>query len=317
MNPFDNVASSFKNLFDYVVSSFKDISFADVIDILVVSMFVYVLIHFLKETRAAQFIKGIIFFIILWLLAGFLNLYATHHIINSLLEFGFFAVLILFQPEIRSMLERVGRSGFKSLSFIKSTESGMSKDAKTIEMITAVVSAVSKLSLSKTGALIVIERETKLGEIIKTGSVTDAKVSASLLRNLFFPNSALHDGAVIIRDNRIYAAGCILPLSEKEMDSDLGTRHHAAVGITEVSDAIAIVVSEETGIVSVAANGDIVRRITPEKLSSLLRESLLVSEDNGENKGFVRSIADAIKKKRSDNTSKPDKNHEITEDDEQ
>lgn len=292
------------NLFDYVVSSFKDITFVDIIDILVVALFIYILIHFLKETRAAQFIKGIIIVIILWQAAGILNLYTTHYIINSLLEFGFFAILILFQPEIRSMLERVGRSGFKGLSFIKSSESGMSKDAKTVEMITAVVSAVSKLSLSKTGALLVIERETKLGEIIKTGSVTDAKASVALIRNLFFPNSALHDGAVIIRDSRIYAAGCILPLSEKKMDSDLGTRHHAAVGISEVSDAIAIVVSEETGIVSVAVNGEIVRRITPEKLSSLLRESLLVTDDDGENKSFVKSITDVFKKKRSDGVNK-------------
>lgn len=294
------------NLFDYIVSSFKDITFIDIIDMLVVSFFVYVLIRFLKETRAAQFIKGIIVVIILWQAAGVLNLYATHHIINSLLEFGFFAVLILFQPELRSMLERVGRSGFKSLSFIKSTESGLSKDAKSIEMITAVVSAVSNLSLSKTGALIVIERETKLGEVIKTGAITDAKVSAPLLRNLFFPNSALHDGAVIIRDSRIYAAGCILPLSEKQMDSDLGTRHHAAVGITEVSDALAVVVSEETGIVSVAANGEIARRITPEKLSSLLRESLLVTTDNSENKGLVKNIAGKLKKKRSVGETKSD-----------
>lgn len=286
------------DLWGYMIQSFREIQPADILDILVVSVFAYIIINFLRETRAGQFIKGIIVFFVIWLLSDFLNLYTTHTIINTMFDFGVFAILIVFQPEIRSMLEKVGQKGFKGFHLINSDQAKQQMDSRTLEMISSITDACKDLSATKTGALIVIERDTKLGDVINSGTVVEAMPSSNLIRNLFYPKAPLHDGAVIFRDGMVYAAGCFLPLSTQQMDSDLGTRHHAAMGMSEVSDAVVVVVSEETGIISVAVNGNLTRRLSPDDLSVLLKKYLLTSE---EKKEFLGGI---IRSKKTDKEEK-------------
>ncbi|MBS5737099.1 MAG: diadenylate cyclase CdaA [Clostridiales bacterium] len=263
------------NFSDYFASVVSNIEITDIIDILLLSIFIYVILKFVRETRAAQFLKGIALLFILWFLTSIMHLYAVHSILNLILESGIIAIIILFQPEIRSMLEKFGRRGFKTFSSIGEIGILRDKDNKNISMIQAIVSASKNLAITKTGALMVIERDTKLGEIIKTGTEIDAEPTDSLILNIFYPNTPLHDGAMIFRDGRILAAGCFLPLSSAAMEDNLGTRHHAALGVSEISDAVVVIVSEETGIISIAVNGKITRRITPDSLSDILKDFLI------------------------------------------
>lgn len=276
------------NFWDYIISIITNIKFSDIVDILLLSIFIYVILKFVKETRAAQFLKGIALIFVLWFLTSWFELYAVHSILNLILSSGIIAIIVLFQPEIRSMLEKFGRRGFKAFSNIGELVLEKNEDSKNVAMINAITAATTNLAITKTGALMVIERDTRLGDIIKTGTTVDADASAPLLLNIFYPNTPLHDGAVIFRDGRILAAGCFLPLSSTSIEDNLGTRHHAALGVTEVSDAIVVVVSEETGIISVAVDGKLKRRITPDSLSDLLR-SYFVSEVE-EKKDILKTI---------------------------
>ena len=261
-------------IFDLIISTFKSIQILDILDIAFVSFLIYLILKFIRDTRAAQFIKGLLLVLILWQVSQMLSLDASYFILNSILDFGILAMIILFQPELRSILERVGRKGFTRISSFGPTNDRRQRDQKTTELINAVVDATTNLAITKTGALIVIERDTKLGEIVKTGTVVDAAPSASLIMNIFYPKSPLHDVALIIREGRLLSAGCFLPLSNSPMASDLGTRHHAALGVSEISDAVVVVVSEETGIISIALEGKMNRRITPDALTTLLRKYL-------------------------------------------
>ena len=276
------------NFWDYLISIITNIQFSDIVDILLLSIFIYVILKFVRDTRAAQFLKGIVLIFILWFLTSWFKLYAVHSILNLILSSGIIAIIILFQPEIRSMLEKFGRRGFKAFSNLGDLVITKDGDSKNLSMIHAIASATTNMAITKTGALMVIERDTKLGDIIKTGTIIDADPSASLILNIFYPNTPLHDGAMIFRDGRILAAGCFLPLSQANMEDNLGTRHHAALGVSEISDAIVVVVSEETGIISVTVDGKIKRRITPDALSALLK-SYLVSETE-EKKDILKTI---------------------------
>ncbi len=276
------------NFWDYMISIITNIQFSDIVDILLLSIFIYVILKFVRETRAAQFLKGIVLIFILWFLTSWFKLYAVHSILNLILSSGIIAIIILFQPEIRSMLEKFGRRGFKAFSNLSDLVITKEGDSKNLSMINAIVSATTNMAITKTGALMVIERDTKLGDIVKTGTTIDADPSSSLILNIFYPNTPLHDGAVIFRDGRILSAGCFLPLSSANMEDNLGTRHHAALGVSEISDAIVVVVSEETGIISVTADGKIKRRITPDALSSILK-SYLISETE-EKKDILKTI---------------------------
>ena len=222
------------------LSRIASIGWMDIIDILVVAYVVYKLIQFARETRAGQLLKGIVLLVILTQLSGWLQLNTVNYILLNAMQVGVLALVIVFQPELRRALDKMGRSRFSNI-FKPDTNADYSID----DMIGAIKEAAGSLSLSKTGALIVIERETKLGEIIHTGTTIDAEVSAQMLENIFFPNSPLHDGAVILKKGRIAAASCYLPLTNDDsLNKQLGTRHRAAIGISETADCVAIVVSE-------------------------------------------------------------------------
>lgn len=243
----------------------------DIFDIALISVIFYIAIKFIRDTRATQLLKGISLLIILLLLTNWLGLTGTHYILNTFLEFGVLALVIIFQPELRSALEKIGRKGvFRIFSCSGHIlENSEDEKAAAIELLCG---AISRMSVTKTGALLVMERQTKVGDIIKTGTVIDANISTEIITNIFFPKAPLHDGAMVIRDFKIAAAGCFLPLSTKRVDSDLGTRHRAAIGMSEISDAIVIVVSEETGIISVATDGFLKRNYTYNSLKEYLTD---------------------------------------------
>lgn len=257
-----------------------------IIDISVVSWVVYKLIILVRETRAWQLIKGILLILIATELSRLLGLKTIYFILSGLLSVMAIGAIVLFQPELRRALEQIGRSRFKDI-FIFDEENSRIQVTAVIEEI---VKACSELSAKYTGALIVIERETKIGEIINTGTQLESHVSSELLINLFVPDTPLHDGAVIIRDNRIKAAACFLPLTDNpNLSKELGTRHRAALGITEVSDSIAVVVSEESGKISFALNGGLTRNLTTDTLRKALNKNLLDHEAHGRRLGKWRA----------------------------
>lgn len=247
--------------FKYIFSYFANFRFWDfvrvVVDLGIVTFVFYELIKICKDTRAWQLIKGIIFMLLFSYVCDLLSLNTIAYILNYIIGFLGIALVIIFSPEIRKMLEQLGRSKL-GLSLLLNPDQKSDTRIVTKLMIDNVVAAAQNMSLSRTGSLMVIERETKVGEYINTGTRIDSEVSASLLINIFVPNTPLHDGAVIIRNNRIVAGACVLPLTDRQnIDSDLGTRHRAAIGITDVSDAVVVVVSEETGQISLCDNGKI------------------------------------------------------------
>lgn len=252
----------------------------DVLDIVIVSFIIYNLIKIMRETRAEQLVKGIGIILIAFAVSSIFNLKMLNTLFTSFFQFSVLAVLIVFQPELRSALEHIGRS--KIGKYWNGLTAATMEEEKTRQVrrcINSVVEVANNFQKSKTGALIVFERRTKLGEIIDTGTIIDAEPSVPMIGNVFFNKAPLHDGAMIIRDGKVHAAGCILPLTKNNsISSDLGTRHRAALGISENSDAIVVVVSEETGTISIAKNGIISRNYTRETLSMTLEEELIPKE---------------------------------------
>ena len=254
-------------------NQFRTISFIDIIDILIVAYIIYRVMKLLKDTSAERLIKGIIILVGIMLLASMLHLTMISWLLQQALNVGLFAIVVVFQPELRRLLEQIGKGNFSRLI--------VPADApdEVASMITATVSACADMSRTKTGALIVFERRERLGEIISTGTMVDAAPSAELIKNIFFKNSPLHDGAMIVRAGRVCAAGCVLPLSgNQSLSRDLGTRHRAAVGMSESADSVLVVVSEETGSISVAIGGMLKRHLSPDMLRKLLENELLDSE---------------------------------------
>ncbi|MBQ9783015.1 MAG: diadenylate cyclase CdaA [Clostridia bacterium] len=251
-----------------VIETVKQISVLDVVDILLLTLILYFIYRFVRDRRAGKLLLGVACVLILSLLSDALDMPATRFIFGDFRQIGVIAVLILFQPELRSVLEKVGGT---SLSGIRTITADPKDSSSRSAEIDAICTAASELARDKTGALIVIERSTKLGEYIKSGVTVDASLSPHMLRNLFFNKAPLHDGAVIIRSGRICAAGCFLPLSTKEdINKDLGTRHRAAIGMSECSDAIVIVVSEETGVISLSVDGNLERNYNYNSLKQAL-----------------------------------------------
>lgn len=247
-----------------MVNSVRNISISSVMDILVVSYILYKGYMLIKETRAEQLLKGIILIIFLIPISSFFHLVMLNWILTKTLTIGVLSFVIIFQPEIRRALEHLGRTAFNDKHILQDEEV-MEK------VVTEIVNSVDNLSKSKTGALIVIEQITGLGDIINTGTKVDAIVSAALLENIFVVNTPLHDGATIIRNDRIVSAGCFLPLTNNnDLNKKLGTRHRAAIGISENSDALIVVVSEETGTISFAVNGKLIRNYTKDRLKKIL-----------------------------------------------
>ena len=251
---------SFLNIF---FQNVKMLRIRDVLDIIIVAYVIYKGVKLVSETRAVRLIKGIVILVIVMQLSGWLQLNAVNFILVNTMEVGLLAIIIVFQPELRRALEKMGGS---SISKIISDQ-----EAENDGTIKQIVNAANHLSASKTGALIILERDTNLADVISTGISIESVISSQLLENIFVPNTPLHDGAVIIGDDKIKAAACVLPLSEsKEISSELGTRHRAAIGLAEVTDCISIVVSEETGRISVASNGYLTRNVTTDELTNIL-----------------------------------------------
>ncbi len=249
----------------YLQELILNISINNIIDIVIVAFAFYKLFMLIRETRAEQLIKGIVLLLVATKLSQWLELYTVHWILQNTVTVGVIALLIVFQPELRRVLEYLGRSRFFTKSFIE-----IEKE-KTNETVEEIVEAVASLARQKIGALIVLERETGLNEVVETGSKIQGLVSSGLLINIFIPNTPLHDGAVIIKENIIKAAGCFLPLTDNiNLSKDLGTRHRAALGISEKSDAVAIIVSEETGAISAADNGSLSRYLDIKTLRTIL-----------------------------------------------
>lgn len=267
------------------------IRITDIIDMALLSYLIYHGIRLVRETRAQQLIKGIIVLVAAYLIAVFANLQTMRFILKNCFQWGILAIIILFQPELRRIIEKIGRTRLTELgSFFTPNEDDMLRE-KWSEAIDAVCDAAADLSSTKTGALIIIEQKTRLGEQIATGTILNCTPSAAVFGNIFFPNTPLHDGAVIMRDGMILAAGCFLPKPQKEelIAKQLGSRHRAAIGMSENSDALVIVVSEETGTISLAENGELTRGFSRESLGRLLRSRLIPDQDkntSGKEKGI-------------------------------
>lgn len=258
---------------DYIRELLLNISVRDVIDILVVAYVFYKVYRLIEETRAEQLLKGIVVLLVFTKITEVLKLYTINFMLEKTIEVGIIALLIVFQPELRRGLERMGRTRFLAKSFVEIQKEDI---AVTIEEIVEAVAALSRQSI---GALIIFKNKTGLNEVIDTGTAIDGKISSGLLINIFIPNTPLHDGAVVVEDDIIKAAGCLLPLTDKKnIDKELGTRHRAAIGITENSDCMALVVSEETGAISVAENGIIERYLELEDLREQLKKHYLFEE---------------------------------------
>ena len=279
----------FTDLFKRIHDAFIFIQFTDIIDILFVAVFIYLCIKLFKNTRAGQLAQGVIILMIILLATEILELSASQYILNSFLEFGVLAVIIIFQPELRSALEKVGRQSINKFFTFANSEDAAKYESKVTEMISDITAAVERLSATKTGALIVIERDTKIDDIIDTGIAVDASTTPELVTNIFYNKAPLHDGAMVIRNNRIAATGCWLPLTQKHLDNDLGTRHRAGLGVSEVSDAIVIIVSEETGIISLAIEGQLHRRFSPDALTVNLKK-LLIKKSDEKKKDFFANL---------------------------
>ena len=262
-------------MLDNLMGILMSIKATDVIDIVIVAYLLYRLLGFIKETRAQQLFRGILLIVAFFLISELFNLSLLNWLFTRLITVGLIAVVILFQPEIRRGLEQIGRRGVLSWQF---RDMGKEEMYATVHKI---VDAVDDSSSTQTGALMAIERETMLSDISESGVIVDAEISVRLLGNLFYEGSPLHDGAVIIRGDRVHAASCVLPLTERQnIGKNLGTRHRAALGLSEVSDAFVIVVSEETGAISVAQNGEFKRFLDLKTLEKMLLDIYLPSSED-------------------------------------
>jgi diadenylate cyclase len=241
-------------MLDFFSNLISQVGPKDFIDVAIIAFIIYQILRFIRETRAEQLVKGLLVLIIVMIVAGLLELYTLSWLLRNFMQFGIIALVIVFQPELRRALEFVGRS-----KIVKAPFSRLDKE-KAKALTSNFIKAVDYFSTNKVGALIILERETLLNDIAETGTNINADVSAELLRNIFYEGAPLHDGAVIVRADKVFAAGCVLPLTrDNRLGKELGTRHRAGIGVTESSDAIAIVVSEETGIISIAEDGKLTR----------------------------------------------------------
>lgn len=266
-----------KDMYTQFISVMSTFTFWDLLDIIAVTFIIYMAIKLIRDTRAVQLIKGIIVFVVVYLVAKIFQLQLLAFIIQEVvLQWGVLAVIVLFQPEIRHALERMGRT--KLANFITQSEAKLKKQADAIE---PVCRACSVMSENKVGALIVFESTTPLSDIATTGTVIDANADSGLIENIFYPKSPLHDGALVIRGGRLYSAGCILPLSSGgNISKELGTRHRAALGMSEESDAFVVVVSEETGTISYAHKSTLMRNISASDLREILSKTFVEKEDS-------------------------------------
>ncbi|MBQ8586763.1 MAG: diadenylate cyclase CdaA [Oscillospiraceae bacterium] len=291
----DKIIDFFKDVF----SMLPTLKIMDVVDILLVAVVIYAVFMMIRTTGSARIAKSVIIILLLTGVTELLNMHLTNFILDGILEIGLIALVIMFQPELRRMLEKMGSKSFREILNMKTEQRDVEK------VIEQTVAACEILSKEHTGALIVFERDVSLMDYQKTGTVVDAQVSHELLRNIFFTKAALHDGAVLVRKERLAAAGCVLPLTQnRNISSDLGTRHRAAIGISEVADAVVVVVSEETGTISVAVNGMLKRHLAPQTLSKLLKNELDPQTDE-EQQGLFGKVKKKFEKKDKQETDRP------------
>ena len=259
---------TFEQFIAHAFTQFLTIGPIDVIDILLVTVIIFFVIKFISDKRAGKLAIGICVILFLLIISELFSMSATNFLFSNITQVGIVLLVVVFQPELRSALEKIGGAG-KELKILPTSKEH--KNKRRGNSVNVICEAVSELAETSTGALIVIERDTPLGDIVKTGTVVNANMGVSIIKNIFFNKAPLHDGAMIIRNNRVYAAGCFLPLSTKEdIIKDLGTRHRAAIGMSENSDAVVIVVSEETGTISLAVDGELQRHFTQSELKKEL-----------------------------------------------
>lgn len=272
-------------LWNQIIFAISGIRVFDILDIVVIAILVYKGIEFLRENRAGQLFKGIIVLLVAYFCANWFDLVMLKWVLTVIVDSALILLVIVFQPEIRRLLERIGRARI-------SRGNMMDED---IEQLSQCIDNISKaagmMQEKKIGALVVFERQTQLGEIINTGTIVDAVASVSMTNNIFFPKSPLHDGALIVRGGRLYAAGCILPLTQRqELSATLGTRHRAGIGMTENSDAVVLIVSEETGIISIVCDGQIKRNYNSASACAELKRLMIDSQLESQDKSVVKAI---------------------------
>lgn len=260
-------------------SYLKLIQISDIIDIAIMAFVIYKVLSLVQSTKAANLLKGLFVFFAVLLLSDVLKLYGINYILGAMVDIGVLALIILFQPEIRQILEQMGSRRFTALFMPAASVTGLE------QTIAQTVLACTEMSKTRTGALIVFEQEILLDDMIRSGTVLDATVSSELLKNIFFVKAPMHDGAVIIRNGRVQGAGCMLPLSKNvNLSRDLGMRHRAGIGMSENSDAVVVIVSEESGSISVAIGGMLKRHLKAETLENILRNELLPPEEEEKDK---------------------------------
>lgn len=281
VNALNKVFEAIASWWEWMVSIAMNFQFKDAVDIIIVAFLIYGVVKLVRETRAGQLVKGLFLLVILFIISSYFNLVMVSRVLAYFFQFTFVAILIVFQPEIRKALEQVGRNNVgQSIAAVVTGRDCSYDRAQIRKAINAVVDGVGILQQLKMGALIVFERKTKLGDIIETGTQINCEPSGQIVGNIFFNKAPLHDGAMIIRDGMIHAAGCILPLTKNtSVSAELGTRHRAALGVSEESDAVVVVVSEETGQISVAVNGVLARRFTRDTLRDVLEGYLIPQEE--------------------------------------
>jgi diadenylate cyclase len=286
---------------------------SDLLDILLVTFIIYEGIRIIRGSRTFQPVKGLIIIVIIYGVISLANMEASAYLMRPLLNNGLLILVVLFSPELRNMLEKFGRRSITDFSFL-GFRANKAFNEEVSNLVNDFCKAANEMSESKTGALVVFERETPLNDVINSGTILDSKSSPELFNSLFFKNSALHDGAVVVRDGRIHAAGCILPLTQdKDLASELGTRHRAAIGMSEQSDAVVVVVSEETGSVSVAINGSLTRDVTRGNLREILLSELLPRLNEEESDDKKRFFSRKKKVKKENNKTLEIKNDETSD----
>lgn len=297
VNALNKVFEAIASWWEWMVSIAMNFQFKDAVDIIIVAFLIYGVVKLVRETRAGQLVKGLFLLVILFIISSYFNLVMVSRVLAYFFQFAFVAILIVFQPEIRKALEQVGRNNVgQSIAAVVTGRDRSYDRAQIRKAINAVVDGVGILQQLKMGALIVFERKTKLGDIIETGTQINCEPSGQIVGNIFFNKAPLHDGAMIIRDGMIHAAGCILPLTKNtSVSAELGTRHRAALGVSEESDAVVVVVSEETGQISVAVNGVLARRFTRDTLRDVLEGYLIPQEEAS----TVRRKLGVLKSKRT------------------
>lgn len=282
-------------LWSQILYALLSIRVFDIVDILAISFIIYQCTKFFRQNRAGQLLKGLGIFLIIFVLANWFQLLTLKWLLMRVADSIIIVAVIIFQPELRRLLESVGRSNLARLN----KNSGLAIEDSNVVAINDICKAVSAMSDSKTGALIVFERNTPLAEIVNTGTYIDASISTEIVQNVFFPKSPLHDGAVVVKGDRLLAAGCILPLTaNNQLNSQLGTRHRAAIGMTEGTDALVVVVSEETGNISLAVDGKLTRDYSMITLKEELNGYLLVKTE--EEKGFLKEVLKFFKKNKTE-----------------